>query len=196
MFDSTDSAAATGTALGTSAPPRALRPLVTLCAALDAALDAPATEFATRLHRAMSDAVGARDWLPHAHRAASPEHYCRHVLAADPQGRYTVVSLVWMPGQASPVHGHLAWCVYAIVAGELSETPYRYDATSAAARPMSSRPRRPGEVWFAQPGLTAIHRLGHADPAGTLSEPAVSQHVYGVARDDVGARVNHLIAVA
>lgn len=192
MLDSIETIHAERSALRVCTP----EPLVALCEALDAALDAPQPEFAARVHRAMGAAVATRDWLPAAHRNASPDHYCRHVLAADPRGRYTVVSLVWMPGQASPVHAHLAWCAYAILAGELSETLYRYDATAAAAQPASSRPRRPGEVWFAQPGLAAIHRLGHAEPAGTCAAAAVSLHVYGVASSDIGTRVNDLVAAA
>jgi predicted metal-dependent enzyme (double-stranded beta helix superfamily) len=194
MFDSTDIFTARHMDTVQDVP-REPSPLATLCTALDAALDEHGTGFAAHVHRALSTAVATRNWLPAAHRIANPDRYCRHVLAADPQGRYTIVSLVWLPGQASPVHGHLAWCAYAVVAGGLSETCYRYDDTIAAARAVSSRPRRPGDVWFAYPGLTAIHRLGHTAPAGTAAEPAISLHVYGVAADIVGTRVNDLVRV-
>ena len=66
--------------------------------------------------RAVVDLTAAVLALPR-----STQSYTRHVLHADPLGRFTVVGLVWGSQQYSPIHAHYAWCAYRILAGELTE---------------------------------------------------------------------------
>ncbi|MCC6891044.1 MAG: cysteine dioxygenase family protein [Hyphomicrobiales bacterium] len=117
--------------------------------------------------------------------------YARHVVASDPAGRFTVLSIVWGPGQFSPPHAHDPWCAYAVVEHPFSETLYRLDAASGKAVAHATAVRRPGFACFALGGLEQIHRLGNAEAV-----PAISIHVYGVDGARVGTHVNRLMDVA
>ena len=48
------------------------------------------------------------DLLAEEHRLSKPDTYTRHLLHADPNGLFSILALVWGPGQGSPVHGHPA----------------------------------------------------------------------------------------
>ena len=98
---------------------------------------------------------------------------------------------MWGPGQFSPPHAHHAWCAYAVRSGVLNETLYAYDDATGLARPSRVATRTAGHACFADGGLDQIHRLGNAG-----SEPAISIHVYGVARDRIATHVNRIVEVA
>ena len=117
-----------------------------------------------------------------------PDRYARHVLYADPQGRFTILALVWSGGQFSPVHAHDTWCAYAVHHGALAETLFRFDGATAQAIPLRTETRRAGYGCFAGSGLEQIHRLGNAG-----LEPAISIHVYGVEAAQVCSHVNRVL---
>jgi predicted metal-dependent enzyme (double-stranded beta helix superfamily) len=129
--------------------------------------------------------------LAAAQRQPQVECYARHVLYGDPGGRFTILALVWGPGQFSPPHAHHAWCAYAVRSGVLTETLYAYDGAAGLVRPSRVASRTVGHACFAHGGLDQIHRLGNAG-AG----PAISIHVYGVARDRIATDVNRIVQVA
>jgi predicted metal-dependent enzyme (double-stranded beta helix superfamily) len=162
-----------------------------LVRAVARALDRPAAHMAERIVPALAAAaadpalVAPEQCRPHA------ECYARQVLYADPAGRFTVLALVWGAGQFSPPHAHHAWCAYAVRAGVLSETLYAYDEAAGLARPSRVAARTAGYACFADGGLDQIHRLGNAG-----GEPAMSIHVYGVARDRIATHVNRIVEVA
>ena len=58
--------------------------------------------------------------------------YARHVLHSDPEGRFTILSIVWDVGQFSPAHAHHTWCGYGVLDNSLEETVFRYDAARNA----------------------------------------------------------------
>lgn len=129
--------------------------------------------------------------LPHELRHGCPERYTRHVAYADPHGSFTIVYLIWQPGQYSPVHGHKSWCTYRVLQGELTETHYRWDPRTQQARQCGSAMRRPGDIVTAAPGLEQIHRLGNGGDS-----IAISLHIYGVAEADIATGVNHVVRSA
>lgn len=131
--------------------------------------------------------------LTPAQRESGAAGYRRHLLAADPAGRYAVVSLVWEPGQWSPVHGHHAWCGYAVLEGKLTEIVYRWSDAACCAIDARRRARPMGAVSYVCAGRDAIHRLGHA--GAKTDAPAISLHVYGVAGEQVATHVNDVVAV-
>jgi predicted metal-dependent enzyme (double-stranded beta helix superfamily) len=175
-------------------------PLARLCGALDAAFreaaDAGATEpshraeFARRVRAALSAAAGHAALLTPAQREGSADGYRRHLLAADPLGRYTLVAIVWQPGQASPVHAHHTWCGYAVLDGALTEAIYDWNDTAGCAAEARSHARKAGAVSYTRAGTTGIHRLANASAAS-----AVSLHLYGVAGTQVATHVNDLMRV-
>jgi predicted metal-dependent enzyme (double-stranded beta helix superfamily) len=113
------------------------------------------------------------------------------VLYADADGRFTILALVWSAGQFSRPHAHHTWCAYAVRTGDLNETLYAYDDATGLARPSRVATRTAGYACFAPSGLDQIHRLGNAG-----GEPAISIHVYGVARDRIATHVNRIVEVA
>lgn len=137
---------------------------------------------------ALRGAVRAPDLLDAAHRAGSDSGYTRHVVHADPLDRFTVLALVWRPGQFSPVHWHHSWCAYAVVSGLLQETCYDWNEASGCATAAMRRERGEGDASFAIAGSTRIHRLGNG---GTRE--AISLHVYGVAAARITTGVNRVV---
>ncbi len=120
----------------------------------------------------------------------SPDRYVRHLLHADPEGRYAVVALVWRPGQMSPVHGHRTWCAFATHQGVLTETLYApAEAAGDLPLPQASRLLRPGEGGHGPADPRLIHRI-----ANLSCRTAVSIHCYGVGYDRFGADVNEVLA--
>ncbi len=155
------------------------------------ACDGPPERMATRIIPALAAVAGDPALVGPEQCRPQAECYARYILYADPAGRFTIVALVWDSGQFSPPHAHHAWCAYAVRSGVLSETVYAYDSVTALARPVRAARRAAGYACFARSGLDQIHRLGNA---GT--EPAMSIHVYGVARDRIATEVNRIVQVA
>ena len=44
--------------------------------------------------------------------------YRQHILHVEPDGSFSVVAFVWLPGQATPIHDHVSWCVVGVHRGE------------------------------------------------------------------------------
>lgn len=146
---------------------------------------------AERTVAALKVAAAVPDLLTPAQRQVSTERYSRHVLYSDPRGRFTILSLVWGPGQFSPTHAHYTWCAYAVHEGTLSETGYDFDPSTQKARPLGLAAKPKGDGCFSHAGLDQIHRLGNAG-----SDPAISIHVYGIEGERVGSHVNRVLDVA
>ena len=172
-------------------------PLQRLCDALDAALEQSAgavdpsqrAVFASGVRSALTEAADSTLLGP-LQREGSPDTYRRHLLAADPHGRYAIAALVWQPGQASPIHAHQTWCGYAVLEGTLSETVYEWCDTQRCASETRTHPRASGAVSFVRAGRGGIHRLGNASDA-----VAVSLHIYGVEGSQIATHVNDLLEV-
>jgi predicted metal-dependent enzyme (double-stranded beta helix superfamily) len=155
-----------------------------ITAACDGAPDLTAQRVVAALQAAAADPI----LLTADQCLACPDRYARHVLYVDPQGRFTILALVWSGGQFSPVHAHNTWCAYAVHRGALAETLFRIDAATAQAMPLRTESRRAGYGCFARSGLEQIHRLGNAG-----LDPAISIHVYGVDAGQVCSHVNWVL---
>ncbi|MFM0217391.1 cysteine dioxygenase family protein [Paraburkholderia caledonica] len=174
-------------------------PLARLCNALDAMFDACTTSaepshssfFARSMRIALAQAAADPAMLKPGQREASLDNYRRHLLAADPQGRYAIAALVWLPHQASPVHAHHTWCGYAVLDGTLNETVFEWNGPEDFAIATRSHARPRGAISFVRSGRSNIHRLGNCSDA-----PAVSLHVYGVPGACIGTHVNDVVRVA
>jgi predicted metal-dependent enzyme (double-stranded beta helix superfamily) len=147
-------------------------------------------EMGARICAALERAVSDPDLLSAKHRAPRRRYYARHVLYSDPFKRFTVLAIVWGPGQFSPPHAHDTWCAYAVYDGPLHETGYALDASGTRAKAICTAVRNPGYSCFAGAGFDQIHRLGNA---GT--KPAISIHVYGVERERIATHVNRVLEI-
>jgi Predicted metal-dependent enzyme of the double-stranded beta helix superfamily len=169
-------------------------PLADLVAELDEACVRPIAETPQRVCGALRRCAARAELRPEAAPRQADERrpgYRRHILHADPGGRYTVVVLEWDPGQFSPVHAHHTWCGYAVVGGWLREDLYEWDARSDCARRSHSEARIPGQAQFSFAGHEYIHSLGNPGSA-----KAYSLHCYAVDGARVGTHVNRLLQQA
>lgn len=133
-------------------------------------------ETAERVSAALKPFLSAPDLLREDQRTGDPTNYEQHLLHVEPDGSFSIVALVWYPGQKTPVHDHVAWCVTGVYEGV--ETEIRYELREDSyLTPVQEVTNHPGEVCgFAPPG--DIHRVHNA-----CDELAISLHVYGA---DIG----------
>jgi predicted metal-dependent enzyme (double-stranded beta helix superfamily) len=169
-----------------SAIPQLEQLAVRIGSAVELAPDAMARE----VQAALQEATARPDWLPTGQRRASHENYARHLLYADPAGRYSILAIVWEPGQMSPIHGHHCWCAVGVYQGLLSESHYRAGADGSAPALVGSARRAAGKPSF-DPPAAGIHRISNESGA-----PAISLHVYGIASDRVSTGVNRIYLTA
>jgi 3-mercaptopropionate dioxygenase len=124
-------------------------------------------------------------WLGEQWRVASDDNYTRHLLHRDPRNRFIVLSLVWQPGQATPVHDHSCWGVMGLLANSLEECCY--DRLDDGSRPdfaelVQSRGTEVGKgsVAYLLPPYEEIHQISNVS-----GKPTISVHVYGRDLDEV-----------
>ena len=118
--------------------------------------------------------VATDDWLPPAYAVADPVRYRQYLLHCDSRQRFSVVSFVWGPGQATPVHDHTVWGLIGVLRGaELSQAYVRSGAGLVPSGPV--RRLAAGEVEAVSPRLGDIHRVTNA----LADRPSISIHVYG-----------------
>jgi len=87
--------------------------------------DGPAMDTARGVADALGRVLPDPDLLLDEHRCGRDECYTQHLLYVDPDGAFSVVALVWMPGQATVIHDHVSWCVVGVYQGAEESTLYR-----------------------------------------------------------------------
>jgi 3-mercaptopropionate dioxygenase len=123
------------------------------------------------------------DILTAQERAGDPDNYRCHVLHVEPDGSFSVTALVWRPGQVTPIHDHVTWCVFGVVEGTEYEELYAVSADGSHLREVGRSQGNRGEVsGFAPPG--DIHRVRNIG-AGV----AISLHVYGADITRLGSSI-------
>jgi 3-mercaptopropionate dioxygenase len=121
--------------------------------------------------------------LPAEQRIGDPGTYKSDVLHSEPDGSFSIVALVWRPGQVTPIHDHVTWCVFGVIQGMEREELFELDEQGTCLVEAGSRVNRTGEVsGFAPPG--DIHRVRNA---GDLT--AISLHIYGTDVSRIGSSV-------
>ncbi|WP_211190675.1 cysteine dioxygenase family protein [Actinomycetospora sp. TBRC 11914] len=116
--------------------------------------------------------VRCPDLLTDDQRHGDPAGYRAHLLHVAPDGAFSLVAMVWLPGQSTAIHDHLSWCVVGVHTGEEHETRYRLEG----GRPVvdGTAVAGPGTVTgLLPPG--DIHRVTNSG-----DDTAISLHVYGV----------------
>ena len=119
--------------------------------------------------------VAHDDWLPDAYAAPDPTRYRQYLLHCDSRERFSVVSFVWGPGQATPIHDHRVWGLVGMLRGaELSERFARYPDGGLHAVGAIER-LEAGEVEAVSPSVGDIHRVSNAFD----DRVSISIHLYG-----------------
>ncbi|QNE21648.1 cysteine dioxygenase [Kribbella qitaiheensis] len=109
-------------------------------------------------------------------RLGSPDKYCSHTLYADPDGSFSIIALVWRPGQLTRIHDHVTWCVFGVIQGTEHEELYDEDLNL-----VGRSDNHVGDVsGFAPPG--DIHRVHN-----TGDTTAISIHIYGTDVTRIGS---------
>jgi 3-mercaptopropionate dioxygenase len=118
------------------------------------------------------------DVLTAEQRRGSPAGYQSHTLHVEPDGSFSVIAVVWRPGQLTRIHDHLTWCVVGVIQGIEHEELFDTDLNLVAATDNHT-----GDVsGFAPPG--DIHRVHN-----THDTVAISVHIYGTDVTRTGSSV-------
>jgi predicted metal-dependent enzyme (double-stranded beta helix superfamily) len=122
-------------------------------------------------------------WLAPEHQAGSAAGYRQHLLHVSRSRRMSVVSLVWLPGQRTPIHDHVSWCVVGVYRGVERETHYRLTERNTLL-PVGTVDAGPGHVEALVPPASNIHRVEAVGP-----EKTISIHVYGADIERLGSSI-------
>jgi predicted metal-dependent enzyme (double-stranded beta helix superfamily) len=121
--------------------------------------------------------------LPVQQRLGDPADYRSHLLHTEAGGLFSIVALVWRPGQVTPIHDHVTWCVFGVIQGVEYEELFTLDEDQACLVPAGAKENTTGQVsGFAPPG--DIHRVRNAG-----AETAISIHIYGTDVSRIGSSV-------
>jgi 3-mercaptopropionate dioxygenase len=116
-------------------------------------------------------------------RAGDPDQYRCHVLHAEADGSFSVTAMVWRPGQVTPIHDHVTWCVFGVLQGIEYEELYAMSGDGRHLDEVGRSANHPGEVsGFAPPG--DIHRVRNIGDG-----VAISLHVYGADITRLGSSI-------
>ncbi|WP_018353199.1 cysteine dioxygenase family protein [Longispora albida] len=106
--------------------------------------------------------------------AGETDGYSARLLHATPA--CSVLALTWLPGQMTPIHDHISWCVVGVLAGaELDESfqLWRIGGRRVLV-PAGQTTSTAGRVTVLEPPDEDIHRVSNPGRV-----PAVSLHIYG-----------------
>ena len=118
------------------------------------------------------------DVLTAEQRLGSPDGYRSHTLHVEPDGSFSIIALVWRPGQVTRIHDHMTWCAFGVIQGVEHE-----DLFDADLNLIGAGDNHVGDVsGFAPPG--DIHRVHN-----TADTTAISIHVYGTDVTRIGSSV-------
>ena len=122
-----------------------------------------------------------------AQLAGDPAGYQTHRLHAEPDGSFSIAAMVWRPGQVTPIHDHVSWCVTGVLQGTEYEDIFM--PSGAFLTEVARRENAPGTVaGFAPPG--DIHRVRNS---GTGI--AVSLHIYGADLSRLGSSIRRVYSL-
>lgn len=157
------------------------------------ALELPPAETASRVATGLPPFLSRTGLLTREQRRGDPSRYVQHLLHAERDGSFSIVALVWLPGQETPIHDHVSWCVTGVYEG--MERERRYAVRRSDGRvyltAVGELVNEQGSVCgFAPPG--DIHRV-----TNTGAAKAISIHVYGanIARLGTSVRREYTLPV-
>jgi predicted metal-dependent enzyme (double-stranded beta helix superfamily) len=117
--------------------------------------------------------------------APADDCYCQHILHVEADGSFSVVALVWLPGQSTPVHDHVSWCVVGVHLGEEHETTY--DLRGGSDDPHLAVAGRSVNPAGSVAALVPPGDIHHVENGG--SRLAVSLHIYGADIGKLGSSI-------
>lgn len=129
--------------------------------------------------------LGRDDLLSGEQMAPAEGCYRQHVLHVEPGGSFSVVSLVWLPGQCTCIHDHVSWCVVGVHKGEEHETVYGTQGAKGDRHLLvTGQMKNPAGMVAALVPPGDIHRVSNGGDC-----LAVSLHVYGADIGKLGSSI-------
>ncbi len=103
--------------------------------------------------------------------------YSRHLVHVDQEDRYSLLALVWRPGQGTPIHDHPSWGVLGVAQGQMKFVNYGEDVVDGnrCLRPIEVFVGSAGSVGTVFPPHVDIHRMENC----SRDEIAITLHCYG-----------------
>ena len=157
---------------------RSVSDLSQLVAGVRAAVDARAdwSETARLVAAQLRRHLPTPDVLTAEQRLGSPDGYRSHTLHVEPDGSFSIIALVWRPGQVTRIHDHMTWCAFGVIQGVEHE-----DLFDADLNLIGQSDNQTGDVsGFAPPG--DIHRVHNM-----TDTTAISIHIYGTDVTRIGS---------
>jgi predicted metal-dependent enzyme (double-stranded beta helix superfamily) len=130
--------------------------------------------------------LAADGWLAPEHQLPGRDTYRQHLLHVSRCRRLSVVALVWLPGQRTPIHDHVSWCVVGVYRGVESETHYRLVKRDGppCLVPVGAFEAPAGYVEALVPPAENIHSV-----AAVGGQKTISIHVYGADIERLGSSI-------
>lgn len=123
----------------------------------------------------LRDLIDHDDWLPDEQAQPDPQRYQQHLLYADPQDRFSVVSFVWGPGQSTPIHNHTVWGLVGMLRGQEVCQSFALDAQGRYVAQGPLQTLMPGQIEAVSPTIGDVHQVANGLP----DRVSISIHVYG-----------------
>ncbi len=123
----------------------------------------------------LRDLIDHDDWLPDEQAQPDPQRYQQHLLYADPQDRFSVVSFVWGPGQSTPIHNHTVWGLVGMLRGQEVCQSFALDAQGRYVAQGPLQTLMPRQIEAVSPTIGDVHQVANGLP----DRVSISIHVYG-----------------
>jgi predicted metal-dependent enzyme (double-stranded beta helix superfamily) len=133
----------------------------------------------------LANLVAVDDWLPGRFAHPDPQRYRQYLLYCDPLERFSVVSFVWGPGQATPVHDHTVWGMIGVLRGIERCEDFGPPSGPGPMIRTGVQDMPAGAVDMVSPAIGDIHRVSNPTADGV----SVSIQVYGA---NIGTVARHV----
>jgi 3-mercaptopropionate dioxygenase len=130
--------------------------------------------------------LAADGWLAPAHQLADRDACRRHVLHVSACRRLSVAALVWLPGQETPIHDHVPWCVTGVYRGAQRQTHYLLIERNwePCLIPAGTFDAPAGRVEALVPRVENIRSV-----KAVGEDKTIAIHVYGADVESLGSRI-------
>ena len=140
--------------------------------------ETPADDVPDRVAEALGPVLATEDLLCAELCEPGTATYRKHVLYACPEKHFTLVAIVWQPGQGTDIHGHTAWGAVGVYQGTPNVACYSCEEV-AAGRHTATETKdircQPGDVATVRPGLCDTHRIYNDS-----DDVVITLHAYGL----------------
>jgi len=123
----------------------------------------------------------AASFLQPQHYRSEPDHYSRNLIYRAQDDSLSLYTLVWLPGQWTPVHDHGSWGVVGVMEGVLEERSY-VRLSPDRGRDEGIALARGGVILLGRGAVTSfVPNPDHIHLTGVPQDRAraVSLHLYG-----------------